>query len=128
MEQRAIQRAQNRQIILERKRLIEEARQKLLEEAIENKRVIEEEERKKNLELITEMRKKELEKEKIRHALRERYLKNLEKAINFYNKVLIKTCFNELYKNLMKSKDNDQLAREHYKKRIYKEVLTIGAN
>lgn len=68
IEQRALERAQNREIILERKRIIEEARQKMLQEAIEKKKVLEEQEKKKSLELIKERRQKEMEADKIRQV------------------------------------------------------------
>ncbi|KAJ8938707.1 hypothetical protein NQ318_007995 [Aromia moschata] len=99
MEQRAIHRAQNRQIILERKRIIEEARQQMLEEAIEKKKVVEEEERKNNLEQIK------------------------EKPTDFYNKLLFRKYFQELCSYSKKCKDNNLLARRHYKVKLLQKSI-----
>ncbi|KAL1497294.1 hypothetical protein ABEB36_008283 [Hypothenemus hampei] len=110
MHERALERAQYREIILERKRLIEDARQKLLEEAIEKKRVLEEEERKRNLEIINEQRKKELQMQKIRQDKKREFERKLALAEEFYNHLLVKQCFQKLINNNVKSKENLTLA------------------
>ncbi|KAJ8920181.1 hypothetical protein NQ315_011842 [Exocentrus adspersus] len=123
LEQRALERAQKRRMILERKRLIEEARQRLLEEAIENKRVLEEEERRRSLAVIKERRKKELELEKVRQANKQKYLDSLNKAVNFYNTLLLERCFRQLYDNFIRSRNNRWLALEHYERKLLKKSI-----
>ncbi|CAH1998929.1 unnamed protein product [Acanthoscelides obtectus] len=118
MEERAMIRARNREIILERKRFIEETRQKLLEEAIERKKVLEEEERKRNLEILKEKRKKEIELERIRQANMQIYLKKLNQAIAFHNRILMEQCFRKLAINALKSKEKYALAVDHHGRSI----------
>ncbi|XP_030758707.1 coiled-coil domain-containing protein 191 [Sitophilus oryzae] len=120
MEHRAIERAKYRDMILERKKVLEEARQRLLEEAIEKKRVLEEEERKKNLELINEQRRKDLELRKTRQKNREIFEQKLKKAEHFYNCLLVKQCFQKLISNYHNSLYNHSLATSHY---LHKEKL-----
>ncbi|XP_050304953.1 coiled-coil domain-containing protein 191 [Anthonomus grandis grandis] len=117
MQQRAIERAKYRELILERKRLLEETRQKLLEEALEKKKSLEEEERKRNLETINEQRKKDLQLQKIRNEKKIEFERKLFVAGNFYNKVLKRQCFKKLLNYYLKSKENHSLAKEFYLKK-----------
>lgn len=118
MEERALERARNREIILERKKLIEEIRQKMLEEAIEKKRVLEEEERKKTLELMKEKRKRELEQEKIRQEKRKIYEVKLNIAIEFHNRLLKEQCLRKLYNNVIYNREKELTAIEHHRKKV----------
>ncbi|CAG9761157.1 unnamed protein product [Ceutorhynchus assimilis] len=117
MHQRAIERANYREIILERKRLIEETRQKLLEEAIEKKKVLEEEERKRNLEIISEQRKKERHLQKMRREKTQEYERKFLLATNFHKKLLMQQSFKKVLINFLKSKENHSLATEYYRRK-----------
>ncbi|XP_074029729.1 uncharacterized protein isoform X2 [Leptinotarsa decemlineata] len=128
MEQRALQRAQNRQIILQRKRLIEENRQRMLEEVIERKRALEEEEKKRNLEMLKERRRKELEIEKHRQANKQRYMDNVNRATKFYNKILVQQCFKKLYINFQKNKEKHLFACYYYDKILLKQSFGCWMN
>ncbi|XP_072378211.1 uncharacterized protein [Diabrotica undecimpunctata] len=123
MEQRALERAQNREIILERKRLIEEKRQRMLQEAIERKRVLEEEEKKRSLELIKERRRKEMEMEKIRYINKQKYMEKLNTAVEFYNRLLLKQSLIQLYSYMKDGRDKYFLAVDYYEKKILKESM-----
>uniref|UniRef100_A0AAR5PN76 Sfi1 spindle body domain-containing protein n=1 Tax=Dendroctonus ponderosae TaxID=77166 RepID=A0AAR5PN76_DENPD len=114
MQQRAIERAQYREIILERKKLIEETRQKLLAEAIEKKRVLEEEEKEHNLRAINEQRKKELLRQKRRLERKQEFERKYSKAQRFYNTALTRQCLRKLFSNYAKAKENYTLAKEFY--------------
>lgn len=114
MHQRAIERAQYREIILERKRLIEETRQKLLAEAIEKKKAMEEEETKRNLRAINEQRKIELMRQKLRLEKKQEFERKYSKAQRFYNTALTRQCFRKLFSNYRKAKENCTLAKEYH--------------
>lgn len=128
MEDRAVERARNREVILERKRLVEEMRRKMLEEAIENKRVLEEEERKRTLEIMKEKRKKELQLEKIRHEKRKIYEEKLHKAIDFHEFLLKQQCLRKLYNNVIFSREKYLIAVEHYRKKVLGESMNMWIN
>ncbi|XP_056634635.1 merozoite surface protein 9 [Diorhabda sublineata] len=123
LEHRALERAQNREMILERKRIIEEARQKMLQEAIEKKRVLEEEEKRRSLELMKERRQKELEAEKIRQANKQKYMEKLNKAVGFHNKLLLKQNLRKLFKNILIARKNNFVAVEHYQHKTMKKCF-----
>ncbi|CAH1156216.1 unnamed protein product [Phaedon cochleariae] len=118
MEQRAVERAQKRQIIQERKRIMEEHRQRLLEEAIERKKCLEEEDKKRNLEIMKEKRRKELEMERTRQANKQRYLNDLDTAIKFHNRFVLRNCFRNLNDNMQLSRVNYSLACHHFENKI----------
>ncbi|RZC31882.1 calponin -likey domain-containing protein, partial [Asbolus verrucosus] len=99
MEERALERAKKREIILERKRIIEENRKRMIAEALEKKRVQDEEEKKRNLDMIKERRRKELEMEKIRQINKTIFLGKLHKAVALHNKNLIKKGFRSFLYN-----------------------------
>lgn len=128
MEERSLERARNREIILERKRLIEEMRQKILEETIEKKRILEEEERKKNLQIMKENRRKELERERIRQQKRHIYEEKLIKAVEFHEKLLKQQCLRKLFNNLILSREKALTAIVHYRKKIQKNCLYSWMN
>lgn len=122
MEKRALERAKCREIILERKKLMEAARQRLLEEAIEKKRVLEEEERKRSIELINDQRKKEMELRRIRQYKKKLLDEKLAKARHFYHNILIMQSFRKLYTNYNNARYNWSLAVSHH---LYKTKATI---
>ncbi|KAF7279951.1 hypothetical protein GWI33_006577 [Rhynchophorus ferrugineus] len=122
MEKRALERAKCRELILERKKLMEAARQKLLEEAIEKKRFLEEEERKRSIELINEQRKKQMELRRIRQYKRHIFEEKMAKAQHFYHNLLIMQTFRKLYTNYNNSRYNWSLAVSHH---LYKTKATI---
>ncbi|CAG9854985.1 unnamed protein product, partial [Phyllotreta striolata] len=124
VEQKSLERAEKRRIILERKQQIEEARQKMIEKAMEEKRAVEEEGIKKQLELMKERRRKELEMEKTRRRNQQIYAEKFNKATKFYNSLLLNFCFHKLYRNVQKRRDNEQLAAYHYKRNLLKKCLT----
>lgn len=125
MEKRAQERALKRQIILERKRIIDEEKKRVAALILEQKRIQDEEEKKRNLEAMKEKRRKEMELHKIRRINKEKYFNNLnkaielherhlkffglkcfvklviikrdnmEKSIQFYDQFLVKKCFNK---------------------------------
>lgn len=70
MEKRAQEREIRRELIMERKREIDEYRKRIKEQAIEAKRAQDEEETKKNLEAMKEKRRKELEIQKKKQLIR----------------------------------------------------------
>uniref|UniRef100_A0A6P7FEG6 Caldesmon-like n=1 Tax=Diabrotica virgifera virgifera TaxID=50390 RepID=A0A6P7FEG6_DIAVI len=123
MEQRALERAKNREIILERKKLIEEKRERMLQEAIERKRVLEEEEKKRSLEIIKERRRKEMEMEKIRCMNKQKYMAKLNTAVEFYNRLLLKQTLLQLYSYMKDGRDKRFLAVDYYEKKILKESI-----
>lgn len=128
MEERAFHRAKNREIILQRKKLIEEMRQKILEEAIEKKRVLEDEERKRTLETMKEKRKKELELERIRQEKRRVYEEKLKISVEFHDKLLKGQCLRKLYNNLISCREKQFTAIEHYRKKVLRESLMKWLN
>lgn len=128
MEERALQRARKREIILERKKLMEEIRQKMLEEAIEKKKVLEEEERKKNLEIMKEKRKKELELERIRQEKRKYFEEKMNIAVEFHKKLLKQQCLRKLYNNLIMCREKKIIAIEHYKNKVLRQCLNLWMN
>ncbi|XP_066260537.1 coiled-coil domain-containing protein 191 [Euwallacea similis] len=123
MQERATERTLYREIILERKRIIEETRQRLLEEAIEKKKVMEEEERKRNLDLIKKQRKRDLHLQKIRLEKRKEFEHKFTLAKQFYDRALIRQCFEKLFNNYIKSKENTKLATDFYLSRLKFKVL-----
>ncbi|XP_066155972.1 coiled-coil domain-containing protein 191 isoform X2 [Euwallacea fornicatus] len=123
MQERATERTLYREVILERKRIIEETRQRLLEEAIEKKKVMEEEERKRNLDLINKQRKKDLHLQKIRLEKKKEIQHKFMLAKQFYDRALIKQCFEKLFKNYIKSKENTKLATDFYLNRLKLKVF-----
>nr|CAI5866380.1 unnamed protein product [Callosobruchus analis] len=123
MEERALARAKNREMILERKRFIEETRQKLLEEAVERKKALEEEERKRNLEMLKQKRYKEMELEKIRQANQQIYLKKLSTAIMFHNKLLTQQCFKKLAVNASLNKEKHSFAVAQHRRFVLREIM-----
>ncbi|CAH0554573.1 unnamed protein product [Brassicogethes aeneus] len=120
MEKRAMERSMKRELILERKRIIEEERQRLLEEMLEKKAAIEEEQLKKNLEAIKERRKKELELEKIRQFNKTIFLEKYEKAVKFYNGRIKNKCFKILYDDFRECKRKYSMAEIFYERKILK--------
>ncbi|KAG5897473.1 hypothetical protein JTB14_031099 [Gonioctena quinquepunctata] len=104
----------------EKETVNEEKRQRLLEEAIEKKKALEEEEKKRQLDMMKERRKKELEQEKIRQANKQRYMDNMNRAIEFHNGILVEQCFKKLKINLQKSKERYLLACQHYERTLLK--------
>lgn len=123
MEERAMQRAQKHEIIQNRKKLIEAARQKMLEEAIERKKVLAEEDRKQNLEVIKERRKRVLDIERVRQMNKQRYYENLNKAIRLHKMLALRKSFNELYKNFLYFKEKSMLAVDHFKNNILRKSI-----
>nr|CAH7762288.1 unnamed protein product [Callosobruchus chinensis] len=123
MEERALIRARNREMILERKRFIEETRQKLLEQAIERKKALEEEERKRNLEMLKQKRYKEMELERIRQANQQIYLKKLSSAIMFHNKLLMEQCFKKLAVNVSLNREKHALAVAQHRKSVLRGTM-----
>lgn len=128
MEERALERAKNREIILERKKLIEEIRQKMVVEAIERKRVLEEEERKRILETIKEKRKRELKLERLRQEKRIVFEEKLKISVEFHDRLLKEQCVRKLYNNLILCRQREFNAIEHHRKKVLKESLTNWMN
>lgn len=118
MERRALERAKNREIIRERKRLIDEEKQRLFEYAIEQKRIQDEEEKRKNLEAIKEKQRAELERQKIIQMNKEKYFCDLKKAIVFYRKKILKRCFARLQHNVYIVRNNMLKAENLYEKTL----------
>lgn len=85
MEQRAEKRALRRQIILERKRIIDEENKRMAELTLERKRIQDEEEKKRNLEELKERRRKEMQIQKIRQKNIEIHTNNVNRAIHLYH-------------------------------------------
>lgn len=125
MQQRAIERAQYRNIILERKKLIEETRQKLLEEAIEKKKVLEEEERKRNLEAINEQRRKDLLSQKQRLERKQEFESKCRLAKQFYEHLLVKQSFRKLQTNYNKAQEHQTLAEQFYIRKQKVRVFSV---
>lgn len=118
MEQRALERIRRREIIMERKHIIEENRKRLIQEAIESKRVQDDEKKKRNLELIKERRRKELEIEKARQKNKLIHFEKLKNAQYFYEKKLLKKGFEKIKKNSTEQKNNYLKSVEHYERKI----------
>lgn len=123
MEEKAVQRAQNRELILERKRIIEEHRRRLLEQALENKRVLEETEKRKHLQLMAERRKRELELEKLRQANKERFLNKVEKADCLYKRTILRHSFRKLIYNCRNNQHNQLVAVQHHESTLKQRYL-----
>lgn len=118
MERRAVERARNREIILERKRIIDEEKKRALEEAIEQKKAQDEEEKRRNLEMIREKQRAELERQKIIQMNKEKYLADLKKSNRFYRIKILKRCFGGLQCNVYISKNNELRAESLYEKHL----------
>lgn len=118
MEERALERAKRREIIFERKRIIEENRKRILSQALENKRVQDEEEKKQNLEIIKEHRRKELEREKLKQERKLIFLEKYNRAIIFYNSKSLKWALQGLRQNLCEAKYNEVKSCVHYKTKL----------
>lgn len=123
MEERAYQRARNREIILEKKKRMDEEKQRLLEEALESKRIQDEEERKRNLEEIEERRKKELEMQKARRLNKERFLANWNKAERFHSRKLSRKCLYGLIFNYLEIKRKLARSERFYEIKVKKSAF-----
>ncbi|KAL3268920.1 hypothetical protein HHI36_008007 [Cryptolaemus montrouzieri] len=120
LEQRAYERMKYREMIKERKRILEETKKKLYEEALEQKKCLEEEEKKKHLEMIRERRKEDLERMAIRQANKEKFIKDSTTATEMYKRKLLAHSFSRWKFQFKWSRDKAVLCEEHYKKNILK--------
>lgn len=118
MERRALERAKNREIIRERKRLIDEEKQRIFEEVVEQKRMQDEEEKHRNLEAIKEKQRAELERQKVIQANKEKYFADLKRAIWFYKRKIIRRCFHGLQHNVYIAQNNVLRAEALYEKSL----------
>ncbi|XP_022918028.2 coiled-coil domain-containing protein 191 isoform X1 [Onthophagus taurus] len=114
MEKRAEERSLKRQIIKERKRVLDERKQILAAEAVERKKTVEEEERKKNLEMIKERRRLESETIKIKELKRKEYLEKIHKANKFHNRKLKLMVFDGMKKMIKIMEENFFKAEFYY--------------
>lgn len=114
MEKRAQERALKRQIIMERKRIIDKEKKQMAELILEQKRIRDEEERKRNLEILKQKRRIEMELERIRQINRQKYMNDLRKAQNFYQKRLKSRMFNRFLLNIEKKHDSIVKSKEFY--------------
>lgn len=118
MEKRALERAKNRQIILERKRLIDEEKKRLIREAIEKKQAQDEEEKKRNLEAIKERRRLDFELQKQRQINKEKYLASLKKAENYHRRKLLRTAIGSFLYNVYVAHNNHNKSESFYENKI----------
>lgn len=117
MERRALERAKNREIIRERKRIIDEEKQRALEEIIEQKRIHDEEEKRRNLEAIKEKQRAELEKQKILQLNKDKYFADLKRANYFCKIKTLKRYFARLQCNVYITKNNMLRAENFHEKK-----------
>jgi hypothetical protein len=128
MEEKALERAKRRELILERKRRIEENRQRMIAEALEKKRIQDEEEKKRSLETMKERRRKELELEKIKQANRLILLEKLKKAAALHRRNLLKKSFRSLLFNYLESKNNHERSVSHYRTKLLSRAVAEWLN
>lgn len=128
MEEKALERAKRRELILERKRRIEENRQRMIAEALEKKRMQDEEEKKRSLETMKERRRKELELEKIKQANRLILLEKLKKAAALHRRNLLKKSFRSLLFNYLESKNNHERSVSHYRTKLLSRAVAEWLN
>lgn len=119
MEERALERAIRRNIILERKKLMEEKKRKEIENAVAHKKAVDEEQRQKNLDLIKERRKMEAELERRRQENKKKYLDNINKANGFYKRKMMYKFFNA-FKILIEIKMEFEVKSEIFYKSLLK--------
>lgn len=128
MEIRALERAKNREIIRERKRLIDEEKQRIFEYAIEQKRIQDEEEKRKNLEAIKEKQRADLERQKIIQMNKEKYFCDLKKASRFYNKTILKRYFAGLQHNVYMVRNSILRADDFYERNLKLKTFCCWVN
>ncbi|GJQ75765.1 hypothetical protein Trydic_g17836 [Trypoxylus dichotomus] len=125
MDKRAMERAIRRNIILEKKKLIEEEKRKQAELVVANKKAADEEQKRKNLEAIKERRRLETELEKKRQENRRKFLESINRAEKFHKKK-IKRKFFDAFKTLMEIKyEFEDKSELFYKNSLQKKTLDI---
>lgn len=125
LERRALERIKYREIIKERKRKLEETKKQFQEENLRRKHQILEVERFKQLKMLNERQKKEQEKIKMRHVQKEKFLKNLNKAILFHEKNLLKRMFSIWKCDHFHSLNNWRISEEHHVQKILEKNFKI---
>ncbi|KAK9877049.1 hypothetical protein WA026_016078 [Henosepilachna vigintioctopunctata] len=128
LEKRAFDRMKYREMIRERKKLLDETKKKIHEELLEQKKYLEEEEKKKQLELMKEKRKEELIKIKMRQINKEKFLENLEKAKQQYQLKLLKYTFLKWKLTYKWSLDKKVKGDIHYKTCLLKKSINTLLN
>ncbi|XP_017784586.1 PREDICTED: coiled-coil domain-containing protein 191 isoform X2 [Nicrophorus vespilloides] len=123
MERRAQERALKRKLILEKKRIMDEEKKRIAQEAVERKRVQDEEEKKAALEAIKLKRLKEIEANKLRALNKQRYLEGCSKANKYYRKKLLKRGL-KAFKIIIILRDTaESMAEEYYSNKLTKNAL-----
>lgn len=125
LEKRALERMKYREMIKERKKLLEETKKKIQEENLRRKHQMEEEERLKHLEMLNERHRQEQERMKIRKINKEIFQRNLNKAIAFNEKNVLRRAFHQLKCEYFNSKDKEKMSEEHNKKKILEKSFKI---
>ncbi|XP_044754658.1 coiled-coil domain-containing protein 191 [Coccinella septempunctata] len=125
LEKRALERMQYREIIKERKKMLEETRKQLQEENLRKKHQMEEEERLRHLEMLNERHRKEQEKMKLRKINKEIFMKNMNRAVQFHDKkILIKIFYIWKYEYIS-SLSKLQMSEDYFKKKVLKKHFMI---
>ncbi|KAF5291180.1 hypothetical protein FQA39_LY14422 [Lamprigera yunnana] len=111
MKDREMERNKRRQLIFERKKIIDEAKKRAIEMEIAEKRSQDDEERKKYLEDLEKRRKAQLEFYRQSKLNREKYLEDCQKADRFYKRKLTELGFNVL-RELISTKQQNFMKSE----------------
>ncbi|KAF2905752.1 hypothetical protein ILUMI_00429 [Ignelater luminosus] len=120
MEKRALERERKRQIILERKQLLDKLKKEAIQMEIEKKKVLDEEERKKHIREIKERRRKEMEIQQLKQIRKQKFLENCERADNLYRRKLVKFAFKGFSKLMIIKEDNEIRSELFYEKHLKK--------
>ncbi|KAJ3660902.1 hypothetical protein Zmor_005329 [Zophobas morio] len=123
VEERALERAKRRELILERKKIIQENRQRMIVAALERKRIQDEDEKKRSLEQIKERRRKELEMRQIRERNKLIFFEKVKIALGLYNRTLQRKAFQGLFENYTQGKENYERSKLHYKITLLSKVM-----
>ncbi|XP_044272276.1 inner centromere protein-like [Tribolium madens] len=123
LEEKALERAKRHEIVVERKRILDETRARLVAEALEKKKTQDEEEKKKQLEMIKERRKQELEREKKRQENKAIFLEKMKKAEELHKRHLLKNALKKLLDEYTAMKMKQETSKRHLKNCILRKSI-----
>ncbi|EFA09647.1 hypothetical protein TcasGA2_TC011773 [Tribolium castaneum] len=124
LEERALERAKRHEVVLERKRQMDETRARIIAEALEKKRAQDEEEKKKYLEMMKERRRLELEREKKRQVNKAIFMEKMQKAEDLHNRHLLKNALKKLLDEYIDMKMKQEKSELHLKITILSKSIT----
>ena len=123
MEKRAEERSLKRQIIAQRKTMLEEIKRKHAEKVVERKKAADEEQRLKNLQAVKDARLREIELEKLKKTERETYLRGLRRAMLHRDNKLKQLGFS-LFCNILHTKRrNEELGNAFYNSVVQRKCI-----